>query len=311
MRKIFDWFLVLVIIGGIYILVTKNEDIVAYGIRFFTANEEVKKPTPNEYYKDYTFNFVQNIDTFKPNNKNDLYNIIYTGLNSGSTSFYFYCSNEYATCMDDVSSIANDATTLSVINNLVHPFNSYNKLYIETNELGKINIKLDRLYSTEEINSVNAKLDAIEKEVITDSMTVNDKIKAMHDYFVNHSVYDSERAENIKAGKDTNPKYESHKAIGPLLQGITLCSGYSDAMKIYLDRLGIPNYKIANTEHIWNLVYLDGKWLHLDLTWDDPVTPDKQNLLLHTFFLIDTNKLMETDPTSHTFNEKYYSEAKI
>lgn len=311
MRKVFNWFLILIIIGSVYLLCTKNEDIIAYGVRFFTANEEVKKPNSNEYYKDYKFNFVQDVNTFKPNNKNDLYNIIYTGLNSGSTEFYFYCNNEYKTCLDDVHSIANDASILSVINNLVSPFNSYNKLYIETNQLGKVIIKLDRLYSEEEITSINQKLDTIEKEIITENMAAKDKIKAMHDYLITHSVYDSERADKIKAGTDTSPKYESHKAVGPLMQGITLCSGYSDAMKIYLDRLNIPNYKIANTEHIWNLIYIDGKWLHMDLTWDDPVTPDKQNLLLHTFFLIDTKKLMETDPTSHTFNEIYYSEAKI
>ena len=33
----------------------------------------------------------------------------------------------------------------------------------------------------------------------------------------------------------------------------------------------IINYKISNDEHIWNLVYLDEKWYHLDLTWDDPI----------------------------------------
>jgi len=310
MRKVLNCFLVVIVIGGIFLLVTRNEDIVAYGVRFFTANEETKKPIVNEYYKDYTFDFVQNVETFKPNSKDDLYDIIYTGLNSGAKEFYFYCSNEYETCLDDVNSIANDATILSVINNLVHPFNSYNKLYIETNQLGKVVIKLDKLYSSNDIEVINEKLDLIEKEVITDKMEVKDKIKTMHDYLINHAVYDSERADNIKAGTDTNPKYDSHKATGPLIQGITLCSGYSDAMKIYLDRLNIPNYKIANNEHIWNLVYIDNKWLHIDLTWDDPVTKDKQNILLDTFFLIDTKTLMETDPTSHTFNEEYYSEAK-
>ena len=80
-------------------------------------------------------------------------------------------------------------------------------------------------------------------------------------------------------------------------------------MKIYLDRLGIPNYKISNNNHIWNLVYIDGKWLHLDLTWDDPVTSDGSNILLDRFFLITNSELQKLDSNGHKFDEKYYPEA--
>ena len=310
MKKFFNVLSVFIIVFGIYFLYKNHETIIAYGVRIFAANEEISKPTPNEYYKDYKFNLVHNVDSFNPENKQDILNIIYTGLNSGANEFGFYCSTKYEKCLDDVNSLSNDKTTLSVINNLVNPFNSYSKLYISTNKLGKVTITLEKLYSTEDVSAVNAKLDLIEKEIITDQMTPKDKIKKMHDYLINHSVYDSERADQIKAGNDNNPKYLSHKANGPLLQGMSLCSGYSDAMKIYLDRLNIPNYKISNTDHIWNFVNLDGKWYHLDLTWDDPVTPDKQNILLDKFFLIDTNALLKLDPTGHLFNENDYSEAK-
>ena len=90
--------------------------------------------------------------------------------------------------------------------------------------------------------------------------------------------------------------------------GLLYVVGYSDAMKIYLDKLGVPNYKISNSNHIWNLVNLDGQWLHLDLTWDDPVTTDGSNILLHKFFLISTNELHKLDATGHNFNTEYYPE---
>ena len=79
-------------------------------------------------------------------------------------------------------------------------------------------------------------------------------------------------------------------------------------MKIYLDKLKVPNYKVSNANHIWNLVYLNGQWLHLDLTWDDPVTSNGSNILLHKFFLISTDELKKLDSSTHTFNEKYYPE---
>jgi len=310
MKKVLNVLSIFIIVFGIYFLYKNHETIIAHGVRIFAAKEEISKPTPNAYYKDYKFNLVHNVDSFNPENKQDILNILYTGFNSGANEFGFYCSTKYEKCLDDVNSLSNDKTILSVINNLVSPFNSYSKLYISTNQLGKVTITLEKLYSADDINAVNAKLDMIEKEIITDKMSQKEKIKKMHDYLINNSVYDSERADQIKAGSDNNPKYLSHKANGPLLQGMSLCSGYSDAMKIYLDRLNIPNYKISNTDHIWNFVNLDGKWYHLDLTWDDPVTPDKQNILLDKFFLIDTNALLKLDPTGHLFNENDYSEAK-
>ena len=158
-----------------------------------------------------------------------------------------------------------------------------------------------------QVKNLDNKLNDFISENINDNMTVRDKIKVFHDYIINNSVYDKTRADNIVGGRDTSNS-NSHKAIGPLFDGISLCSGYSDAMKIYLDKLKITNYKISNNNHIWNLVYLDNSWLHLDLTWDDPVTNTGQNILLHKFFLIDTNTLLNFDPTGHDFNKDYYPE---
>ena len=62
-------------------------------------------------------------------------------------------------------------------------------------------------------------------------------------------------------------------------------------MAIFLNSLGVKNYKIATENHIWNAVYIDNNWYHLDLTWDDPVTKDSAvDTLSHKFFMINTNK---------------------
>ena len=80
-------------------------------------------------------------------------------------------------------------------------------------------------------------------------------------------------------------------------------------MAIFLNKIEVPNYKISGEDHVWNLVYLDGKWLHLYLTWDDPVISNGENILLDKFFLITTDELKALNTGYHDFNEEYFVEA--
>jgi hypothetical protein len=81
-------------------------------------------------------------------------------------------------------------------------------------------------------------------------------------------------------------------------------------MELFLERMHIKSYKISSDKHVWNAVYLDGYWYHLDLTWDDPVTSDHQDLLEHEFFLINDQKLHELEQTEHVYDYSIYSELK-
>ena len=80
-------------------------------------------------------------------------------------------------------------------------------------------------------------------------------------------------------------------------------------MAIYLDKINIPNLRISTNEHVWNLVYLNDKWLNLDVTWDDPVTSNGTDMLMYDYYLIDTNTLLNKDTTQHNFNKDIYLEA--
>lgn len=285
-------------------------DIVSFALKNMAEYTNVSSPNSNSYKKDYKFAFVWDTDNFHVKSRQDILNVIYTVLNSGVSSFTFYCDKDFDGCNDELKSISENQTLLSVINNMVSPYNSYQKLYITTNTYGRASVEVNKLYNDDDINTINEKISSIKAEIIKDGMSNRDKIKAFHDYLINNTVYDEERATLIEKGDDKTYKYNSHKANGPLLEGWALCSGYSDAMKLFLDDLNIPNYKVANDNHIWNLVYIDNEWLHLDLTWDDPVTTDHSNLLLHKFFLVDTNTLLSLDTVSHSFNKDYYPEIK-
>ena len=175
-------------------------------------------------------------------------------------------------------------------------------------DLGKFSIRTDLIIDG------NIGNQALKKEVISDNLNVfhievtkelstKDKIKAIHDYIINHTEYDTLKTKNIN---DTT--YHSNTAYGVLIEGYGICSGYSDAMKLFLDKLNIINYKISNDQHIWNLVYLDGTCLHLDLTWDDPVS-DK-NITRDNYFLISTKTLKELNDDVHYYDANIFKEAK-
>ncbi|MBR3199128.1 MAG: hypothetical protein IKG27_03840 [Bacilli bacterium] len=305
--KIKDVILTFILLIFVIFVYVCREDIAKTAVQTYMHFETLNTPKSNVYSDSFTFELVQKTDDFHVKDYQGLLDTIYTILDSGASEFSFYCDSSYNKCMDDFENLSKNQALLSTINNMISPYNSYAKISFSYNSYGKITLSVDKLYSDEEIKLIENKIDDFMNKNIKDEMIITDKIKAFHDYLINNSVYDKARADIIESGNNVTDS-NSHKAIGPLIDGISLCSGYSDAMKIYLDKLHVSNYKVANDKHIWNLVNVDNKWLHIDLTWDDPVTNTGQNLLLHKFFLIDTNTLLKLDSTSHNFNKDYYPE---
>ncbi len=284
------------------IIMYKDDIVELYNVllvKFSKPDELIK----NEYYKKDDFKFVKNTNDFRPQNKQDLYNIYYTVINSGMKKYSFYCSTKYDKCINDVKNIASDRTLLSNINNYVHPFNSFSDIETEYNNYGKITIKLNHTYTEEQIKMINEKVKDLEKELFKDEkLSEVEKINLVHDYIINNTKYDSDRSDlNII-------KYKSDIAYGPLFENYAICGGYSDLMAIFLEDLNIKNYKVSTDKHVWNVVKINGNWLHIDLTWDDPITSDGSNILDHKFLLINTKKLLEIEKTQHNFNDKIYKE---
>lgn len=279
-------------------------------------NPRVVLENSNSYKKDDDFVFVQNTSDFVPLSYNDLLNIYYTITNNGFNTFTFYCPSEYKDCLNDVEKISNDPETLTNINNFVHPYNGFSNVRTVISESGEINITINYLYTEEEILKINAKVDEIYEEIINDSMDAYEKIKTIHDYIINHTKYDVER--NVS---DVS-QFTSYKAYGPLLEGYATCNGYTDAMALFLTKMGIKNFKVATelmqtdaSGHVWNALYLNDKWLHLDLTWDDPVSDDGKDYLQHKYFLISSEDLEKADVgevivKDHLFNKRIYPELK-
>ena len=267
-------------------------------------NQEVSIGEVNEYYRKYDFEFVQNTNNFSPKSRQDLLNIYYTAINAGKSEFTFYCPSDYKECVDEVDGLANDQTLLSHINNFVHPFNGFSNIETEYDSVGRVLIRIQKSYNEEQIKAVSKKVKELEQELIVPTDSDLNNIKRVHDYIINHTKYDSDRSDrNIIT-------YDSDIAYGPLLEGFGICGGYTDAMQLFLEELNIKSYKISSAKHVWNAVYLDNQWRHLDLTWDDPVTTNGTDVLEHNFFMISTPKLLEIEETEHIFEQNIYSELK-
>ena len=255
----------------------------------------------DNYYLEVDYLFVQNTNNYVAKDKQDLLNIIYSVLNNGYESYNFKCSSKYAMCSDDVINIFSDKYILSAINNLVNPYNSYQNINISYLKNGEYNIKVIKLYSNEDIKEINNKINEVSKSIINDNMTLEEQIKAVHDYIINNSVYDID-------GLSGKSKYKYNSAYGALIEGHAICTGLSDALSLFLNTLDIPNYKVVSNSHVWNVVYVNNEWLHIDITYDSPLVSYNENIMRYDYYLINTKKLNSLNSKEHDYNKIIYLE---
>lgn len=290
----------------ILIILLFNASIIGYTFKDSIVDfVDIIKRTPstletNNYINNVIPNTFNITDNFEPNNYQDLINIYFTVLSSGMNEFTFYCSKEYEECIDDIKIITADDKTLSAINNFVHTYNSFKKIRTKYSENGKVVIIIDKLYSKETINEINLKVEEIYNDIYRENKSIEENIKYIHNYIINNTKYDIDYI-------NENSLIPSNTAYGPLFYNKAICSGYTDLMSLFLYKMDIPNYKISNDKHIWNYVYLNNEWLHLDLTWDDPVQPNNEDVLRYYFFLANKDELyMHDKDDEHIFDKAMY-----
>lgn len=300
----------------IFIITLNINKICSFLVNTLEENPKIIKENKSIYALNESFEFVSSTTDFTPLSKQDLKNIIYTTVDGGWNNFTFYCPNEYSKCVKDIMDITNDQEILTHLNNFVSPYNSFSNIKTTISDSGEITLNIKYLYTDDKINAINKKIDEVLKNNINDSMDDYEKIKVIHDYIINNAKYD------VKRNNENISQYNSYIAYGPLIEGYATCNGYTDAMALFLNKLGYKNFKIATTPddknltgHIWNAVYLNNKWLHLDVTWDDPVSEDDKDYLLHKYFLITDEELKKADEgkvvvTEHNYLKNIYSEFK-
>lgn len=121
---------------------------------------------------------------------------------------------------------------------------------------------------------------------------------ALHDYIVLNGTYTSEMH-----GQDS-----ANATARLLLTGKGVCDAYTRAYRLMLSMAGIENIFVAGEaqrdNHCWNLVRLQGRWVHVDCTYSDP-KPDEPGRVFHTHFAL-PDALLATD---HQWDRSKYPAA--
>ncbi len=101
--------------------------------------------------------------------------------------------------------------------------------------------------------------------------------KLQNDY--DKELYVHDELMELVEFEDGSPVNQS--AYSALVNGKTVCAGYSRAFQYIMMQLGIPTYYITGVgdggEHAWNVVKLSDGYYNVDITWDD-------RLSSHTLF---------------------------
>jgi hypothetical protein len=119
-------------------------------------------------------------------------------------------------------------------------------------------------------------------------MTDAQKLLAVHDRIVLQTQYD-----------DTLQKYSAKDL---LLDGTAVCQGYAATLHCVAEKLGITGGLVRSIQmnHMWNVFLIDGKWYHVDATWNDPASY-RYTGILHKYFL-KSDEWMTTSGRHYGFN---------
>jgi transglutaminase-like putative cysteine protease len=131
-----------------------------------------------------------------------------------------------------------------------------------------------------------------------------DKIKAIHDYIVKNTVYDTasvgpsgqRKKQDAISVLGTRYDIDTRYTNGHFL---AVCEGYSNAFSALARAAGIEaRYVSSNSmNHGWNHVLADGSWKFMDVTWDDPVPDGGPNYVRYNYYLLDNLYGVNNDHT--------------
>lgn len=127
------------------------------------------------------------------------------------------------------------------------------------------------------------------------AMTDVTKALILHDRIIADCEYD------LRGASTGNISNESQEMYGVLVDGVATCQGYAYAYMYLLREVGIDSY-ICSSEamhHDWNIVIINGKKYHVDVTFDDPVY-DVTGRVYHDYFLLSTKAIKASE---HNFND--------
>lgn len=138
--------------------------------------------------------------------------------------------------------------------------NSYGCKYGADGRVLEISLQYNE--AAKKLDQSRQKFDEKAEEILRVASTLSsdyEKEKYVHDKLAAQVSYDAEAPMN-------------QSAYSALVNGKTVCAGYTRAFQYLMQQLGIPCYYCrgySGENHAWNIVELYGDYYNVDLTWDD------------------------------------------
>lgn len=147
---------------------------------------------------------------------------------------------------------------------------SYSCKYRPSGQCVEMTLEYNR--TAKALDQSKADFEAAAKKILDGARNQSDeyeKEKYVHDELIKKADYAVSSSMN-------------QSAYSALVNGDTVCAGYTRAFQYLMQQLGIPCYcctGYSGEEHAWNIVRVDGEYYNVDATWDDadPVSYDYFN----------------------------------
>ena len=146
----------------------------------------------------------------------------------------------------------------------------YSCQYLKSGKCVEISLKYNR--TVNDLEGAKEEFETVADEILAEAKELGsdyEKEKCIHDKLIDLAEYDTSAS-------------MSQSAYSALVNGKSVCAGYSRAFQYLLQRLGIPCYYCTGDsggDHAWNIVGLSDGYYNVDVTWDDtkPATYDYFN----------------------------------
>ncbi|GIG54348.1 transglutaminase domain-containing protein [Demequina activiva] len=123
-----------------------------------------------------------------------------------------------------------------------------------------------------------AAADALVAAGVAGAASDAEKASLIHHYIVTAATYDTQASDALEVGRALPIVQQSQEAYGILVEGSAVCTGYAMAFTAMAELAGLDAVTVTGTDstselsagHAWNKVLVDGRWVLVDTTWDDP-----------------------------------------
>lgn len=166
--------------------------------------------------------------------------------------------------------------------------------YVSTTTQGEESISCELSYTMdwEDVQTTQQVLEAyvetcFSTSAVSQAQDDYETILAVYRYIIEHTDYVVEEPDQT--------------LISVVTQGRGTCAGYARLFQYLMHQLDIPctlalGYSQDGESHGWNVVFCQGNWYHVDVTWGDPLDAQGQpgDTLSYTYFMLTDGEIQKT-----------------